>query len=81
MADESAAAAPAASTTRPEKPDESAFKEEAAKLEKELADLKSKTVCWLPSCSTYPPPPELLANKFPIDRSLTLIICKPTGSN
>lgn len=45
MADDAPAAA--AATTRPEKPDEAAFNQEHAKLEKELADIKNKTVCHL----------------------------------
>lgn len=47
MADDSPAAASAAAATRPEKPDEAAFNQEHAKLEKELADIKNKTVCHL----------------------------------
>lgn len=45
MADNTPAAPAAASATRPEKPDEAAFNQEHAKLEKELADIKNKSVC------------------------------------
>lgn len=57
MADDvpAAAAAPAAaSATRPEKPDEAAFNQEHAKLEKELAEIKNKTVRRLSLHTTLP---------------------------
>lgn len=47
MADDSAATA--AASTRPQKPDEAAFKETVAKLEKEHTQVKTQLVC-----SIYP---------------------------
>lgn len=53
MADDAPAAAAPAAATRPEKPDEAAFNQEHAKLEKELAEIKNKSVCCLAQLSPH----------------------------
>lgn len=66
MADDTpAATASTVPATRPEKPDEAAFNQEHAKLEKELAEIKNKTVCCFfqppanPSSLSYIPVPTI----------------------
>lgn len=62
MAEDAAPAVPSAGNVKPQKPDEAAFKEKVAKLEKEHTQVKTQLVRYIPrsliahSTATWPVP-------------------------